>query len=286
MAQTDLKSLVERIYDLPTLPEVIAAVNRLLDDPESSASDLNGVIGRDPALATRILRIVNSPFYGLPNKISSIGQAVVILGFSTVRSLAISASVLEVFGPGAGGFDYAAFWKHQIGCAVVCETLGRRQPGVNPDTAFVLGLTHDLGKLILDQYAHDALATVLKRAADGELPFEEAEREVLQASHAEVGYWLAERWAFPEELARAIRHQHAPDLASDGTSARLAAVCAFARYVCRLKSYGADGSCGKPELPAEAWGLLGFDREDLPGLIASIHQELPRADAFCETVLG
>ncbi|MHC4871334.1 MAG: HDOD domain-containing protein [Planctomycetota bacterium] len=286
MAGRDLKSIVDKIIDLPTLPQVVSTIVNLIDDPDSSVKDINDVMGQDPALVAKILKIVNSAFYGLPNRVSSISQAIVILGFNTVKSLALSASVLDMFGSGEEYFSYEDFWKHSIGCATICTTVAKKQPGVNADTAFVLGLMHDMGKLVLDQYAPVEFQQILKTAKEKEITFAEAEKEVIATSYTDIGYWLSQKWQLADDLADAIHHQNDLDECAEHASKELAAVCSFSEYVCRLKNYGHNGSYGKPELPLKAWNMLGMEKDQLPALIETINNDIHRADEFLEMVNG
>ncbi|MCX7935212.1 MAG: HDOD domain-containing protein, partial [Planctomycetota bacterium] len=142
MAGTDLKGIVERIVDLPTLPQVVNTLLTLLDDPTSSARDVNEVMAHDPALVAKILKLVNSSFYGLPNRVTSIQQAIAILGFNTIKALAVSASVFDLFGESGGDFSYEAFWKHSVGVATVGSYLAGRSKRVDAESGFVIGLLH------------------------------------------------------------------------------------------------------------------------------------------------
>ncbi len=284
MAGKDLKSIVDKIIDLPTLPQVVTTIINLIDDPDSSAKDINDVMGQDPALVAKILKIVNSAFYGLPNRVSSISQAIVILGFNTVKSLALSASVLDMFGAGDDHFSYEEFWKHSVGCATICQTIAKNQHGVEADTAFVLGLMHDMGKLVLDQYAPVEFQAIIKIASEKEVAFEVAEKEVLETSYADIGYWLSQKWQLADDLAMAIHNQNRPNECSTEEAKKLAAVCSFSEYVCKLKHYGSNGSFGKPELPAESWTILDVDKSQLSELIETINDDMHKADEFLSMV--
>ncbi len=276
----DLTSIVDDVIDLPTLPQVVTTLIEIIDRPQSTARDVQIVMERDPALAARILKLVNSAFYALPNRISSIGQAVVILGYNTVKSLAISASVVDLFGEGGKDFNYEDFWAHSVGSAAVSYALAKRTRQVDPDTAFVTGLMHDMGKIVLDQYAPDEFHRILTIARDKEIPFEQAEGEVLDTSADEVGYWLAQKWALADDLGEAIRFQHRVDEAPSDEVRDLAAICAFAVYVCQVKEFGRCGSFGRPEFPRQAWERVGLHREELPRFIKTVNEELHHADEF------
>jgi len=277
----DLRSIVRKITDLPTLPQVVTVILALIDNPDSSAEDVNRVMEKDPALVGKILKLVNSAYYGLPNKINAVRQAIVILGFSTVKSLAISASVFDMFDETkASDFNREDFWAHSIGCAAVGRLVGRREPGVDEETAFVVSLLHDLGKMVLDQYAPDEFAEILTLAKERGGAFWEVEGEVLDTNHAEIGAWLAERWGLSEELRNGIQFHHRVAEAPEGIGQVLASVAAFADYIVLQKGVGASGNYGKPELDREAWARLSLKRDDLPKFIETVTQELEKTDVF------
>jgi len=283
MAQTDLKSIVDRIVDLPTLPQVVTTLMSLLDDPNSSARDVNGVMSNDPALVAKILKLVNSAFYGLPNRVTSITQAITILGFNTIKALAVSASVFDLFGEAEGDFSYEGFWAHSVGTGTVGRYLSTRTGHGNPETAFVVGLLHGLGKLILDQYAPVEFQAILAKARQEGTNFAAAEPGVIQTSYADLGFWLARKWQMAEDVQVSIRDQNRI-AACPEPHRPMAAILAVSAYICRLKSYGANGDFDKPLLPREAWDLLRITREELPVLIAKIDEELTRASGFLEII--
>ncbi|MHC4711923.1 MAG: HDOD domain-containing protein [Planctomycetota bacterium] len=277
----DLKQLTAEITELPTLPQVAVTLMDLLDDPSTSANEINRVMARDPALASKILKLVNSAYYGLPNKVSSLNQAIVILGFKTVKSVALSASVMGLFkGPKESGlFDRQQFWKHSIACACVSRAAAQKQKGFDSEMAFSAGLLHDIGKQVLEHYIPLQTDEIVKTALDRKCSFIEAEGEVLETNHAEIGKWLATTWQLPKELGEALGSHH--DL--DGASAKeLVAVLQFANYLAKIKGVGAPGSGEVPELSKEVWDILTVDKGDLPELVEAINQEIEAASSWLE----
>jgi len=281
MAGKDFKSIVSEIKELPTLPQVAVTLMDLLDDPGTGAPEINRVMARDPALASKILKLVNSAYYGLSNRVSSLNQAIVILGFKTVKSVALSASVIGLFKgrSDSGPFNRAAFWKHSIACACVARLVTRKQEGLDPETAFSVGLLHDIGKLVLDNYVPDDIANIVKTAEKDRSSFIDAERKVLETNHAEIGRWLTEKWGLPKELVAGIGYHH--DLAN-APGADLIAVIQFANYLSKVKGIAASGSCESPELAKEVWKLLAIDKADLPELVNTINQEIAAASSWLE----
>ncbi len=277
----DLKQLTSEIKELPTLPQVAVTLMELLDDPGSSAPEINRVMARDPALASKILKLVNSAYYGLANKVSSLNQAIVILGFKTVKSVALSASVMGLFkGPkGTSLFDRGQFWKHSIACACVARLVARKQEGLDPDMSFSVGLLHDMGKQVLEHYLPSQTDEIITLAEEKKCSFLDAETQVLETNHAEIGGWLAETWGLPRDLIAGIGYHHDIVKAPDQ---ELVAVIQFADYLAKVKGIGAPGSYEAPELSKDAWGLLAVDKSDLPELVNTINQEIEAASAWLE----
>lgn len=283
MAGSDLKSIVDRIVDLPTLPQVVTTIMGLLDDPDSSARDVNDVMANDPALVAKILKLVNSVFYGLPNRVSSIQQSIAILGFNTIKSLAISASVFDLFGDGDESFSYEGFWTHSIGTATIARYFGKHEPAINPDTAFVSGLLHNMGKLVLDQYAPMEFQEILARAKAQHISFAKAEQGTIETSYTEIGYWLANKWQLAEDVQNPIMYQNRIHECPEKDRPVTAAV-AFASYLCRARNYGTAADFDKPSVPRGAWDTLHIERDKLPVLIEEIDEELERAGSFLSVI--
>jgi len=281
MAGKDLKSIISDVRELPTLPQVAVTLMDLLDDASTGAPEINRVMARDPALASKILKLVNSAYYGLSNRISSLNQAIVILGFKTVKSVALSASVMGLFkAPGeTGPFNRAIFWKHSIGCACVARLVARKQKGLDAETAFSAGLLHDIGKLVLDHYVPSDIEAIVELAEKNGSSFLEAERAILQTDHAEIGRWVTEKWGLPKELVAAIGYHHDIEAAPEKS---LVAVVQFADYLAKLKGIAASGSCETPELAKDVWSMLSVDKGDLPELVNTINQEISAASSWLE----
>jgi putative nucleotidyltransferase with HDIG domain len=203
---------VQRIVDLPTLPLVIPQVFRLVEDRRSSAGDLARVIGSDQSLASRILRLANSAFYGFRREITSINHAVVLLGFDTVKSIVLAATVFDTLkdADSASSFDREQFWLHVVATATAARVVARALRVADPEAAFVGGLLHDIGKVVLDRYFHRRYAESARLATESPCPIREAEVAVFGVDHAEVGGWLAERWRLPRPIIEPVTFHHRP----------------------------------------------------------------------------
>ena len=203
---------LDRVLDIPTLPVVAIKVNKLLQDYDISITELTGTIEKDQAIVSRILRLVNSAFYGLQSKVESVHQALVVLGLNTVRNVVISVSVIKAFSgkDSFEGFDIKDFWRHSVGVAVASRYLAVQTRLDNPDDCFIAGLLHDIGKVILSEYFKESFGQVWASVRDDGLSFYEAEKNLLPLNHAQIGGHLAAKWRLPPDLIDTIRYHHTP----------------------------------------------------------------------------
>lgn len=207
-----LRQVTEKIIGLPTLPVIVTQLISLLGDPRSSARQVAQLISTDQALTAKILKVANSAFYGFPREIATVQLAIVVLGFEQVKNLSLSVAVLKRFSSGTEHrlFDRQRFWDHAIGCGVAGRMLARKFRPRMEGEAFVAGVLHDLGKLILIEYFPDAFSEALELAEAEGMTIAEAEDRVLGVTHADVGGWLAEKWNLPPSLVNAIAYHHRP----------------------------------------------------------------------------
>jgi putative nucleotidyltransferase with HDIG domain len=203
-------AILQKVKELAVLPQVVYQVMELTNNPNATARDLERVISIDQGMSARVLNTVNSAYYGLPRKIASIKDAVVLLGFKTIRNLAMTASVFDLF---VGKTDRqnlrrGKWWRHAIDTALCCRLIASQLPNLSPDEAYTAGLLHDIGKPLLDRYGDAPYEQVEELMAQG-MPEIEAEREVYGCDHAELGREMSLHWGFPEKLAEAIGAHHA-----------------------------------------------------------------------------
>ncbi len=217
MDREDIRLGIRNIKNLPTLPIIVSRVLEVADDSGSSANELADIVSRDMSVSAKVLNLANSAFYGFSRRITTIPQAVVVLGFDTVRSLALSVSVFETLKQSEGdvSFDREAFWIHSIGCGTAARLIAKGLRFRDTGTFFVAGLLHDLGKVILDTYFNELYQEVVEEMVEEERSALDAETDILDIDHAEVGGWLAARWKFPEVLVAPIANHHNPMAAED-----------------------------------------------------------------------
>jgi len=216
-----VESAVKEISHIATLPEVTVKIIELVEDPNSTAQDLHKIISNDPALCSRILKVVNSAFYGLPGQIGSINRAIVLLGLNAVKNIAIAASLSKLYRGGQLAPEFSAkdLWVHSISTAAAAKLVADAMKLGLPDEAFLGGLIHDIGIIVEMQHDRQKLIDVVGRlGVKGGVPAEdmlEIEEQVFGATHQEFGRALCERWKFPKSFSYVTGSHHNPlDLAA------------------------------------------------------------------------
>lgn len=210
------EQLVSNAGNLVSLPEVCIRINEMVDDDRCSAGEIGDVIIQDTALSGRLLKIVNSAYFGLPGKVETISRAVTLIGTRELRDMALATAACDMFtGIPADLINMDSFWHASLTCGVVARALGKECGVLHPERLFVMGVLHDIGRLvILQQLPEEARDIILiSKGRDELLPL--AENEVLGFSHGEVGYQLAHSWRLPESMATVIRWHHEPEKTKD-----------------------------------------------------------------------
>ncbi len=273
---------IREIAHIATLPEVTLKIIKLVEDPSSTAQDLHNVIAKDPALCSRILKVVNSAFYGLPGQIGSINRAIVLLGLNAVKNIAIAASLAKLFKGGqlTPTFSAKDLWTHSVAVAAGTKAVAHAMKLGLADEAFLAGLLHDVGVMVEMQYDRNKLAEVLDRVAAG-TPMLAAEEAVFFATHQDFGMALAEKWKFPRSFVHVCGYHHRPfDLPADHRV--LTCMIAVADRLAAEMSAGFT-----LDTPDAAIGQDLLDELKLTaGDIESIRQNLPKQLADIEALLS
>jgi putative nucleotidyltransferase with HDIG domain len=208
MAAISIQDVVKRIHDLPSLPVVVIDLLSTMEQEDIDIHLLAGKITLDQSLTAKTLRLANSSFYGMQSKVTSIQQAIAVLGFHSIRTLVTACSVTGAIAPLAGNrFDFQAFWRHSVATAVAAKTLAPRLRQ-NAETAFTAGLLHDLGALVLATRFPAQYEQALAYRRQHDCDSAEAERAVFGLDHALVGSSLAAYWKFPAAIQSAVANHH------------------------------------------------------------------------------
>ena len=202
---------LDRLEDLPTLPAIAMEVNKMLRDYNTSIKVLSQTIEKDQAIVPRILKLVNSAFFGFRSEISDISRAIVVLGFNTVRNVVISVSIIDAFSGKEvlEDFDIKALWTHSVAVAVTSRYLAEKTRLQAPEDAFTGGLLHDIGKVVLAQFFQDLFRRVWASAKQNNLPLYDAENREILITHAHIGAHLAKKWPLPRSMVDTIRYHYA-----------------------------------------------------------------------------
>ena len=280
MSISDLQKIIARIDDLPTLPRIVLKITELVNDPQSSAKDIARIITDDQVLTARLLKLVNSSFYGFPQRISTVNTAIVLLGFDAIRSLLLTTSVFDLFfgRNKKNRQDQEKFWDHSLGCAVGAKVIGSHLRHDKIEELFVAGLLHDIGKIVEMIYLPDQFAKVVNTINQQNILMLTAEESVLGYSHAEIGKFLADKWNLPIKLVQVIAHHHQP--ASAGSFITEASIVHLADILSRALNMGYGGDPKIPPLDKTAWARLKIKVDSLEIIMETMQNEYNDVSSF------
>jgi len=273
--------LVEEVRDLPmSMSETLPAVIEACDNADTSVNDLTALISSDQSLVAMLLKLANSAYYGYARRIETLPEAIVLLGFSTIKSLAITATTMNLLFQSQDELSEVRheIWSHSLGVGVAARALARKRGNIHPEKAFVAGLLHDLGMIILSVYRKDEFLEILAMAQDCGWTYEAAEAEVLGFSHADLGAQVAEAWSFPATHCEAIRCHHNPSSAT--LQPGLAQVAHLADWMVIDLGVGKLVDTDQPEPDETALEEFRIPRKDLPRVVESLRRLFAESDAF------
>jgi len=283
MKHNKIDKILRSVDRLPTLPIIYTKLTRLLQSPNATAPMIGNIIAEDQAIAVKVLKLVNSAFYGLPQKIGNLKHAVVILGLNQIKNLVLATSTLQMFRKieSAHSFDMQKFWEHSIGCAVAARVLAEIASLKNSDDVFAGGLLHDIGKLIHAVYLNEDFAMVVADVEERGVQVIESEKRIFGYDHAYTGRELAIKWSLSQETVAMIAHHHLSD-SSDKLTKEIAAV-----HIGNILSIALGlGSGGEKKIPVadmKAWEILGIELSNLEFITARIDKLFNESIAILET---
>ncbi len=261
----------EQVY-LISLPDIFYKIMEVMKSPVSSANHIADIVSKDSSLTARLLKLVNSAFYGFPAKIDSISRAVALLGTKELTSLALGISVAKTFaGIPSKILNMEGFWKHSISCGVYANLIAARKQGLSGERFFVGGLLHDLGKLIMIRSRPDLVGQAIIFSRKNRIPLYQAEKEVLGFDHAQVGGLLCKEWKMPETLEYMVRFHHLP---SNTKNPLEPGIIHLANLMAMVAGPGANGEGVYPALDTKAWESLGLHASDLFPMIMQAERQI------------
>jgi HD-like signal output (HDOD) protein len=272
---------VNAVTQIATLPEITLKIIELVENPRSTAQDLHKVISNDPALVARILKVVNSAFYGLPGQIGSINRAIVLLGLNAVKNIVIAASLAKLFRGGRVSPNFAAkdLWTHSIAVGTLSKLIVGRLNNALPDEAFLAGLIHDIGILVELQAFREPLIEIAERAVKEETRYIDLETQIIGVDHQALGTGLTSKWKFPRSFQYVTGHHHNPmSLAMECRF--LTCIVHVADHICCREGLGYSLTCKAESLDYSVLAELSLSMETLDELAKSLPEALQETEAL------
>ncbi|HHW19917.1 MAG TPA: HDOD domain-containing protein [Thermodesulfovibrio thiophilus] len=258
---------VERIESLPTIPPILKKILSIIEDPNVSLNKITEFVSTDPTLTARILKMVNSPVYGFPGRISSISHAMVILGLNAVKGLLLGVSVFEIMQKNMIGL-----WEHSLSTAIFARIIAIKKELQSPEEISIAGLLHDIGKVIFIIAFKDEYLKLLESARIKKQYIYEVERDYFGITHAEIGGIIAQKWHFPSKLIEPIMYHHRPQVSEkfklETAIVHLSNTLAIARGI------GYSGEIFVPSVHVYTWELLNFRDEEIVEIFKEAEEPL------------
>ncbi|MDO5576399.1 MAG: HDOD domain-containing protein [Fibrobacter sp.] len=278
MSTEVMENKLETIEGLPSLPLVLRQLQMVIQSPNSSMAQIAAIVAKDPALATRAIRLVNSAFYGLGKRVTSVPNAIVILGLNTLNNLMIGLTVVKFFkNSNIAGFDQQKFWEHCFGTALISKHLAEARTQKLDDDVFVLGLLLDAGRLVLDQFLHEDFMKALEMTNLGAKSLSQCEKEVIGFDHSEAGAWLSAKWGLPDVFTATMGYHHnLQTLPEDLNCYRdVLKIVSVADLLCTIAGIGvSEKLTNKDKITPDMLSIDGVDFDKIKAIISSARAEL------------
>jgi HD-like signal output (HDOD) protein len=274
------------IGQMPSFSTTVTKVLEVCNNPTASPNDLNRVISLDPILTGQVLKLINSAYYSLPNKITSLTRAIIMLGINTVKNLVLATSVIG----GVGGkkhfktLSMDAFWEHSLAVGVLAKALSIRKglPSLEREEFFVAGLLHDLGKIPFNNRFADLYAQVLLGALKGCQPLFNQEHACFGLDHGEVGGMIADKWNLSTNMRAGLCYHHMPE-AADAMAQTLVCLVSLSNFYVNRFAIGTSGDPQPDEdLRDRLLTLTGFKNEEILSMRAELMEEIEKAKIFLQ----
>ncbi len=279
----NLSKFTKKIHDLPTISIVASQINVEEKKESLTAKSLSVIIAKDPALTSKVLKLANSAYYGLVKQVNTLDRAVTVLGFNTIKSLALTVAVFNFFKHDFDTrLDIKGLWFHSLGCAVSSKVLVSVTDAEYAEQAFVAGIIHDIGIIAIAHYLPHEMEEILKAMHDLQALQFEVEKEILGFTHQRVGGLIADQWNFPEEYIQAIKYHDGPipsSIDEDPVSAKLARAVYIGNQLAKVMRLGKSIDPSVAKIPIDVWQALGISREVIPTLRESIKEDYKK---MCE----
>ncbi len=253
----DPHDLMKGYWEISSLPMIYYKIDEIINRPNTSMADIGKIVGQDPGLTVRLLRLVNSAFYHFPSKVETITHALVVIGTQQLRELVLATSIVNLFqGIPKDLVSMESFWRHSISCGLAARIIAIYRHEPNTERFFIAGMIHDIGRLIMYKKISDLSRSALVRSKTCGAPLFWVEKEVIGFDHGQMGRILLQSWNLPQNLEEAVAFHHRPKLAH--CYPMEAAVVHIADILVNALQWGTSGAHAVPPLEAEAWDILGL----------------------------
>lgn len=269
---TEIMEIIRDTRSLPTLPGVISKLTSLSENNKSTVQEMARIVSSDQILSARVLRLVNSPSYGF-YRVSTISNALILLGVNVIKSLAVSSSIFEIMEKNIVGL-----WEHSLGTGVAANIIARRLKLPEAEEISTAALLHDIGKVIIKDKCRDDYEQIVKLMEKEDTFMMEAERLHMGTDHAEVGGWLVKSWYLPDKLIEPVACHH--DVEKSTTHQTKTAVVHLADVLVKASGFGFSGDDYVPRIQRAAWERLNMTDEDLEAVVVELEDKLLEAKNF------
>lgn len=282
MKDKKLNQILAKVDSFPAMPGAGTQLLALLEEPDTTVSEIEEILRYDPGLTANILKLANSAYFGIPSKVGSLKQAVILLGLNRLIQLVVASCVSAVMDKAVDGYDLPAgdLWRHSVAVSIAAEALVKDKKKHGSKDVFTPALLHDVGKLVLGSFVREELKTIKGIAAKG-VPFVVAENMILGTDHAEVGALILARWNLPAEVVNTVRWHHDPD-SSDASDLQMDVVY-LANLLCQTSETSGEAGGDAVELSSKVIDRLGIQLDQFESISAKVARwvdELSGALAF------
>jgi putative nucleotidyltransferase with HDIG domain len=269
-----LDQIIQTTRDLPAMPQVASKVLELSSDPNTSAAQLQQIIADDQAMTARILKIANSAMYACSRRVKTLTEAIVMLGFNSIRSLVVTSAARNLYNTETSrtGLKERLLWEHSIGTGFACRLLAQAKYPSLTEEAFLAGLMHDIGKLVLNHQVPEVFDQVVQIVYNEDEPFNETERRFLGFDHAQVGAMLVNKWNLSPVLEETILRHHDPAALSPENP--LLALLDLGNRMCHKLGIGFVDDGGIDLAGSAANQILSFGAEDFEAITLRLEETL------------
>ncbi len=282
MNPPNINEILSKVKSFPSMPATGAKMLKMLEDPETTVDEIEDALRHDPGLTGNVLKLANSAYFGIPSKVASTRQAVLLLGLKKLIQLVIASCINAIMDKPVPGYNLPPgdLWRHSIAVSIAAEALVKDKKNIDGEDIFTPALLHDIGKLILGYFVKDEQEAIEKIAATG-VPYVVAENMVLGTDHAEVGAQILSQWSFPRKVIDAVRWHHDPDSPEKASSS--ADIVHLANLLCQTDQIGSESGGGCTDLSPFVIERLGLNLnqfEEIRVRVAQWVEELSEALTF------